>query len=206
MYLSRLTLNARHNRTKSELDRPYEMHRTLCNAWEDPKTARILWRPDRDTFGIVSVIVQSLTKPEWSSLDVPDEYLQAVDGPKTLILSALRENQRLRFRLRCRPCKRINTAGHPNFGKRKGLTAKKDILDWLRRKAAGNGFEVIDVAFDRIYWQDSKGGTDGKPLIGAVVFEGTLRVLDTEKFQLAIRTGVGPQKAFGFGLLSVAPA
>ncbi|MEW6230192.1 MAG: type I-E CRISPR-associated protein Cas6/Cse3/CasE, partial [Bacillota bacterium] len=40
----------------------------------------------------------------------------------------------------------------------------------------------------------------------AVEFEGHLTVLDPERFRETLRRGVGPGKAYGFGLLSIAPA
>ena len=36
VYLSRLILNANHARTKSEVDHPYELHRTICKGFDDP--------------------------------------------------------------------------------------------------------------------------------------------------------------------------
>jgi CRISPR system Cascade subunit CasE len=41
---------------------------------------------------------------------------------------------------------------------------------------------------------------------GDVLFEGRLRVLDPDAFRRALALGIGPGKAYGFGLLSVAPA
>ncbi len=204
MYLSRLILNARHNRTKSELVRPYELHRTICKAWEDPAAARILMRIDQDRPGIVTVIVQSLTEPDWSRFDVPEDYLRGIEGPKEVSFQGVKQGQRLRFRLRCRPTKRIGAKNHIHLGKRRGLTTKHEILEWLHRKAETNGFEVHEVAFDRLYWYDSKGGVQDEP-IGAIVFNGVLTVVDTDKLCEAVRNGIGTQKAFGFGLLSIAP-
>jgi CRISPR system Cascade subunit CasE len=37
-----------------------------------------------------------------------------------------------------------------------------------------------------------------------VDFEGILEVTDPEEFAAAVTAGIGPAKAFGFGLLSVA--
>lgn len=39
----------------------------------------------------------------------------------------------------------------------------------------------------------------------AVQFDGVLVVTDPDKLREAVRNGIGPQKAFGFGLLSLAP-
>lgn len=205
MYLSRLTLNARHNRTKSEIDRPYELHRTICKAWEDPEAARVLSRIDLDQPGVVNVIVQSLVEPDWSRLAAPRDYLLKVDGPKPFDLQGLREGQILRFRLRCRPTKRLSVPGRNQTGPRVALTERQEIFGWLHRKAQLCGFKVNEAAFDRVYWNDSKNGVSDKPL-GAVVFNGILSVTEPEVLREAVRNGIGTQKAFGFGLLSLASA
>jgi CRISPR system Cascade subunit CasE len=204
MYLSRLTLNARHNRAKSELERPYELHRTLCKAWDDHTPARVLFRPDEDKPGVFSVIVQSLTRPDWSRIEAPADYLLKIDGPKHIDLHGLKESQKLQFRLRCRPTKRIGKSGGEDAGKRRGLGTKEEILGWLERKAQAGGFSVAEAVFDRVYWYDSKNGVQEKPL-GAIVFNGVLTVADPEKLRLAVQNGIGTQKAYGFGLLSIAP-
>lgn len=41
---------------------------------------------------------------------------------------------------------------------------------------------------------------------GAVIFEGLLEITDADKFKQALANGIGSGKAYGFGLLSVAPA
>lgn len=43
-----------------------------------------------------------------------------------------------------------------------------------------------------------------KLAFGSVLFEGRLRVTDPDAFRRALSTGVGPGKAYGFGLLSIA--
>ncbi|MFZ4508742.1 MAG: type I-E CRISPR-associated protein Cas6/Cse3/CasE [Fimbriimonas sp.] len=204
VYLSRIVLNAKHPQARSEAEHPYELHRTICKAFAEPDEARILFRADGDRPGELNVIVQSLVAPDWSRLETHEGYVRQLDEPKLIELGALRVGLLLRFRLRCRPSKRIGETGHPDEGKRKSLKTKDEIFDWLRRKADENGFEVQDVAFDRIYWFESKGGKDEKPL-GAVQFNGILVVTDPEKLREAVRNGIGPQKAYGFGLLSLAP-
>ena len=46
----------------------------------------------------------------------------------------------------------------------------------------------------------------GRLTFGAVLFEGRLRVTEADRFREALATGIGPAKAYGFGLLSIAPA
>lgn len=203
MFLSRLILNANHPRAKSEREHPYELHRTICHAFENPEDARILFRADTDRAGEVHVIVQSLAKPDWSRLKEDSRYLKQTDEPKLVELSGLRVGMPLRFRLRCRPSKRVGEPGSSDEGKRKSLKDKDEIFAWLERKAEASGFQVNDAAFDRVYWYESKQGKDDKPL-GAVQFDGVLVVSDPDRLREAVRNGIGPQKAYGFGLLSLA--
>jgi CRISPR system Cascade subunit CasE len=204
LFLSRLILNANHSQAKSEIGHPYELHRTICKAFENPDEARILFRADTDQPGEVHVVVQSLAKPDWSRLDAKDGYVKSKDEPKLVELAGLKAGMQLRFRLRCRPSKRIGDKASKNKGKRRTLTGKDEIIAWLHRKAEENGFEVIDAGFDRLYWHESRGGKQEKPL-GAVQFDGVLEVTDPDKLREAVRNGLGSQKAYGFGLLSIAP-
>ena len=204
LYLSRLTFNAHHNRAQSEFKYPYEFHRAISKAWENPAAARILFRQEQVNAATITVIVQSQTSPDWPRLETPREYLQEIVGPKLIELQGIKEGQQLQFRLRCRPCKRIGKRDEKDVGKRKGLNSKEEIIEWIHRKAQLGGFEIHEVAFDRVYWCDSKGGLKDKPVLGAVVFDGVLIVADSHKMREVIRNGIGTQKAFGFGLLSVA--
>jgi CRISPR system Cascade subunit CasE len=40
---------------------------------------------------------------------------------------------------------------------------------------------------------------------GSVLFEGVLQVTDPDGFRETLATGIGSGKAYGFGLLSIAP-
>lgn len=204
LYLSRLILNANHPQAKSEVTHPYELHRTICRAFESPEEARILFRADTDRPGQVHVIVQSIEPPDWKRLEIKEGYVKGMDDPKPVELAGLRQGMALRFRLRCRPSKRIGDKASGDKGKRRNITGKDEVFAWLSRKAEDNGFDVKDAAFDRVYWYESKDGKDAKPL-GAVQFDGVLVVTEPDKLRAAVRNGIGTQKAYGFGLLSLAP-
>lgn len=56
-------------------------------------------------------------------------------------------------------------------------------------------------------WRTDRNTGDRQRLtFGGVVFEGVLEVTDAEAFRRTLREGIGSGKAYGFGLLSVAPA
>ena len=137
----------------------------------------------------------------------------------------------LTFRLQANPTKRIGkNYQHPDETKREEFTRKfrdeknrrrvslnkdEDRIKWLERKGEEIGFRLADVSVAPIPNVASvqQGMLKGwhpdsdKPMtFGSVVFEGVLQVTDVEKFQGALKTGIGTGKAYGFGLLSVAPA
>lgn len=144
MFLSRLTLNPRDPQARFDLARPYEMHRTLWRGFPGGEPRRILFRVDADRRGGPPVVlVQSDRQPDWAAL--PAGYTARVPEAKAFD-PVLRAGQRLRFRLRANPTKRV-AAGNPRLGavaagKRVALCSEGDQLRWLLRKAGKGGFRV----------------------------------------------------------------
>ena len=229
LYLSRLTLDPRHAQARSELDRPYEMHRTLARGFADLPEARVLFRAERDRPGEATVLVQSRTAPDWEAARESLPYVRAIDA-RPLTLSGVEAGARLRFRLLCRPTKRlpgrgaVDAAGRPKDGPRVVLKTPEELFGWLRRQGERGGFSVEEAEFERAYWLDSRAevrgqaqgvdrkGTPGmarrrdecEPMLGAVRFDGVLTVADADALRETVAGGIGTQKAFGFGLLSLA--
>ena len=80
------------------------------------------------------------------------------------------------------------------------------LLRWLKRKGEAHGFtfdpdRTLTIPRSRQYF--AKAGKLG--LHTGVEFNGYLRVIDTDKFREAFSHGIGSGKAFGFGLLVLAP-
>lgn len=118
-------------------------------------------------------------------------------------------------------------------GKRVELRGEEDQLNWLTRKGTEAGFRLVAVrarpglndeaGASRRLPQEAgdvrvgmgnvvhgalrEGDTGQRKLtFGATTFDGRLVVTDAERFRRALEVGIGSGKAFGFGLLSVAPA
>ena len=231
MFLSKLQLNSRNPFTRRDLAAPYEMHRTLLNGGFDtvPKDelGRVLFRVDTDRFGgNPLVLVQSEREPKWENL--PDNYLgrPAEAKPLDLVVS---KHQKLRFRLRANPTKRVaaknERLGGVMAGKRVGLVTESEQIAWLLRKAEGGGFRVpggwvdakhpetelpiklpnfrVDAISEGRARNDKAGHHDG--VFAAVRFDGVLEVTDPDKFKETVFAGVGSAKGYGFGLLSIGP-
>ena len=208
MYLSRLILDPRSRQVQTEIARPYEMHRTIMNAFADEldkDQERVLFRLDaHPQTGLLALLVQSYTQPNWAWLHNTQTHGYLLAGPRDN--PAVKEfdphchrGQALVFRLFANPTKR---SGHgDDKGKRVGLYSNEEQISWLHRKATQNGFVLVSaMPSGQQRLDDSRRQLK---LLG-VRFDGILQVVKPEQFRQALETGIGSGKAFGFGMLSIA--
>jgi CRISPR system Cascade subunit CasE len=217
MYLSRLLLNPESRQALRETADPYNLHKTLMHAFVDKRDqSGVLYRLEIDPrSGDIMLLVQSLVAPDWSYL-AEKEYLRPLDpfsgrdnpAVKAVTLS-LPAGQILRFRLAANPT--VKKVRYDDNGERKNsnrvpLVHEARQEEWLEKQANANGFHLLDLTINQPQKQSSWQKGNGRPLtIYTVQFDGRLQVTDPDKLLKAIRTGIGPAKAFGCGLLSLAP-
>jgi CRISPR system Cascade subunit CasE len=225
--LSRLRLNPRSREAARDLADCQELHRTISSAFPGSAGA-----PVRAQFGILyrveypsTILIQSYEQPDFARLAHgylmgPAESKDVADAWDRIGNEAV-----LRFRLRANPTRKIDSKsgldGIRRNGKRVELRTELEQLDWLRRKAAKGGFEIIAVRSAaqvpdvRVTGEGKIRGqrawTSGsrekhRLTFASVLFEGKLRVEDRDRFRATLEHGVGSAKAYGFGLLSIAPA
>ena len=172
--------------------------------------------------GTTVLLVQSGIAPKWDSLG--NGYAKKIES-KTLHerYSAIENGMQMIFRLHANPSKRV--ARSDSSADAKYLDKEKrrrvDIRDrqgriaWLERKGRECGFEILRLDVKEpvpLPGSAARGSVkfrrdrdSDQITIGSVLFEGILRVTDAESLRVALTFGVGPGKAYGFGLLSVAP-
>lgn len=234
LYLSRLRLRLLSREAQYDLANCASMHRRLLMAFPDQEEitrARehygVLYRiePARASVG---VLVQSRERPDWSRL--PKGYLlRPASEPKRVdsLYAHIAEGQELIFRLRANPTRSIserNTRETERWrGKRVELRREEDQMAWLQRKGEAGGFELLhtrrraeagapgqdaevpDVRTTGLAQRVVGRSGERRLTFGSVVFDGRLRVTNPATFRHALEHGIGSGKAFGFGLLSVAP-
>ncbi len=213
MYLSKLILNPKSNQVRKEIINPYEMHRTLLRAFPEKEAGgpgRVLFRVDvNHKTGIPVLLIQSDKEPDWSCINGKNtNYLLRTDdtNPITKNIHASFENINTRdlfhFRLQANPTKR-----RKDNGKRIGLYKEKEQYDWLVRKSDKAGFKILNISIIPQGIIESKKFKDDENAkrYFSVIFEGIIRVTDKQKFISTLKSGIGSAKAFGFGLLSIAP-
>ncbi|HRQ71637.1 MAG TPA: type I-E CRISPR-associated protein Cas6/Cse3/CasE [Phycisphaerales bacterium] len=135
---------------------------------------------------------------------------------------------RVRFRLRANPvCRRDGKRKRPQIapsefnagGQRRERAFIKAHEDWLIRRLGDAAEDVEcfirDPAVERIEtlvtgwawgWRTKHEPQPSQRMQWwAALFEGTFKVRDPASLKSLLESGIGPGKAFGFGLLSVAP-
>lgn len=224
MYLSRLDLNPRNRFVRKDMADCASMHITVMKAfpqsYEGPARERwqVLYRADiaRST-GRVTLLVQSGIQPRWEHL--PSGYAPTPTGDQPVkclddAYNSLERGLRLVFRLRANPTKRLPSPAESRIpGKRVELRTQEERVAWLERKADAGGFSLVQtraaphVANVRIGPGDQHVGrrADADLAFGAVLFDGELEIVDETIFRQTLSKGIGPGKAYGFGLLSIAP-
>lgn len=208
MFLSRLTLDARDRRARHILSDPYEQHRLVLLGFPADANqggCRVLFRLEPEASGpFRTLLVQSELEPDWEAR-AARQHASLAGAETKLLRLALRSGSRLRFRLRANPTKRDKTTS-----KRIGLVSEADQMSWLARKGSSAGF-AIDPERTLIVPEEGvhsrRHGESHECLIvcHGVRFEGVLEVTDPAALTETLRCGIGSGKAFGFGLLSLAP-
>lgn len=200
MYLSKIMISGAACRN------PYEIHRALWKLFPlAPDAGRdFLFRVERAGQQNAEVLMQSLREPIAATFR---EARLLASRPYPL---SLRAGQRLRFKLLANPVKTINDEG----GRVKAdgevkkcrvpLVRDEDLQAWLVRKLTGMAnVETVEVEKGMpLHFRKGREGRAGK--IQPVCFQGVLTISAQAELENLVKTGIGPGKAFGCGLLSLA--
>ena len=202
MYLSKIFLSWQKARN------PYEIHRELWQLFPNqPDNNRdFLFRVEKQQKGFgTEILMQSVQKP------IKTNSACRIAANREYDLS-LKGGQKLRFRLRANPIKTISDEKRRKNQKgevkkcRVPLVREEEQKVWLERKLA-NICSLESLIIHReipLYFRKHKEQRSGKIL--TVLFDGIVGVEYPTAFVDMIRMGVGPAKAFGCGLLSLARA
>lgn len=183
---------------------PYQLHRALWRLFPDSQSDErdFLFRVEdvqrgKGAFALLLSAKQPITAPV-------AEVIASKLMPQSIPVGA-----RLRFRLRANPIKtikddkRLDEKGAPK-SVRVPLINEQEQLLWLVRKLAGVAELETALVMPEPALYFHKQDMDGK--IQTVCFEGVLKVLDEEALITLLKQGIGPAKAMGCGLLSLAAA
>lgn len=202
MYLTQLCLNRMERSAMKALSDAYQLHQTVMKGFVPYKdVARVLFRVEPEMRnGSALVLVQSTLEPDWEMLKNDNRWVTAAKVKE--FVPKFRAGYSLRFRLRANP---IVT----REGKRYGLIRDVSLREWLSKKEQNLGarFKSMTV-IDEGYIMGNKQNKSSQHRLSLKIarFEGMLEVIDPVAFSETVEVGIGPAKAFGCGLLSLAKA
>lgn len=214
MFLSKVTISAAASRN------PYLWHKALWTLFPNrPEEARnFLFRVERRRPGGDSEI---LLQSGWSPVSASTAHVLISKE----VHYQLRDGLRLRFHLRANPVRTIlDEQGRRDRRERikrcrVPLIREQEQIDWLVRKLQpAAAIECVQVQPEKpLYFRKThkeasteahdnaeKRVTAGK--IQPVCFDGVLTVTDAAALTTLLEQGIGPAKAMGCGLLSLAAA
>jgi CRISPR system Cascade subunit CasE len=234
-YLSKIGLNPLRRGAQRLATSPHRLHAAVLGGLGvQPVAERVLWRLDEGTHRH-DVLVLTQSRPSWAHLVEEAGWPGADDGEALVrdlapVLDLAVAGREFAFRVKANPVSSTRRPAHPtaaqarslaDFERRRGVrvahrTASHQ-LGWLTTRASEEhhpwGFSLPEAAgaplarlVARGHEQFRKGGGGAVVTIDTATFEGVLVVRDPRRFREVLVGGLGSAKAYGCGLLTLAPA
>ena len=208
MYLSRIKLNTSLRKTMQAMAAPNLFHGAVESAESDERT-RKLWRLDT-LYGEQYLLILSENKIDLTSVAEQFGYggdyeCKSYDG----LLERITNGSKWQFRLTANPTIQLSgRSSEKGRGKVLAHITTEFQEEWLCRKAEKNGFSLTGgeylVTSSRWYMFKKNREEKSRVKLLAVTYEGLLTVTDADAFRKALVNGIGREKAYGMGLLTVA--
>lgn len=229
-YLSRVWINPLRSQARRLLADPQAMHAAVLGGIPtQPVDERVLWRLDEDEPRRPALLVVTESMPSWEHLVEQAGWPSASgDDPQALtrsygpVLDQLDDGQRYGFRLTANPVQNVRREGPDGSrlrSERVGHRTATHQLDWFLARCERWGFgvpssssstesmgeEVLDVRIRTRARRVFRRGKSGRVTLQVVCFEGSLEVTDATLLRAKLVEGIGPAKAYGCGLMTLAP-
>ena len=178
---------------------------------------RHLWRIDH-LAGKDYLLVVSEDKPDLVQLEAHGVLGSAKTKEYDAFLDKIQVGQIFRFRLTANPTYAVAQPGEKRSKIYPHITVDQQ-KKWLLDRSERLGFEFLEQETDiddgneqltleivERNWEVLRRKSGQRTIkLSSVSFEGFLKVTDLEKFKIALTEGIGREKAFGMGLLTVIP-
>ncbi|HOQ69470.1 MAG TPA: type I-E CRISPR-associated protein Cas6/Cse3/CasE [Anaerolineaceae bacterium] len=175
----------------------YRVHQRLRMAYRDEP--RLLFRIEEHD-GNFRILAQSTCQPDWQHAFVDFDVLAGIPAVKELRLENLMPRSYYHFRLVANPVVTRNR-------KRLGLFKEEAQFEWLKRQMERSGTIVMQAQARQLGLMRSAKNPakdENRQTHYAVEFNGVLQVLNVKLLSERMIEGIGPAKAYGFGLLTLA--
>lgn len=212
MTLTRIIVNRSHRQARSDLANRPGMHKTLMRLLAHPvgptprKNGGLLFRLEPGLDPVL--LVQTADIPDLTGL--PGGYGTTDIRDLTPMLTTLTPGLPVRYRITAAPTAYRPTGAPPDpaTGRRprgKITTLQdQDAQAWWQRKAANAGLHLTGPT--ETLRRPFPSPERPAPFYKLTQFDGTATITDPDLLATALWEGIGKGKAYGAGLLSLAPA
>lgn len=210
MYLTRMELDTRKRSTMIALNSPQKLHGAIESAFDSTERKRKLWRIDNlgeKTY----ILLLSEDKPDLSNAVRQFGISGAGSDFETRdyspLLERIQDGSVWHFKLTANPT--VSSSQKCKTGERGNVKAhisEQYQVKWLLDRAEKYGFALDENEFcvTGVKWYIFRKGTErNRVSILSVTYEGTLKVTDKEVFRNTLINGIGREKAYGLGMLTV---
>jgi CRISPR system Cascade subunit CasE len=219
MFLTRFRINPARRGARKLLGSPHAMHAAVRSGFPEPTdyeqgARRTLWRIDNPAPATVNLYIVSPGRPDLTHL-VEQAGWPTTDTWQTReyggVLDSLGNQQRWAFRLTANPVHNGRKTPESPSTQRFGHVREADQAQWLLSRAERYGFVVPaqpdgepNLRLHQRQTQTFKRG-NGRVTLVTATFDGLLEIVDAGRFRQALTGGIGHGKAYGCGLLTLAP-
>lgn len=199
MYLSKISLDMRAASVRQSLQDCGDMHRNIQKLFSASREAAgVLYRVYSDKTGCF-VYVQSEQSPVESEETLRNGMRITASRDICAFENSFHAGRQFCFNLLTMPCKKVSDGTSKN-SRRRILRMPEEHMEWLMKKGADNGFLILSAEeTDGEVLHSSKKSND--IYLHTTKFTGLLQITDSEKFTQAWQHGIGPEKAYGLGML-----
>ncbi len=198
MFLSKFIIHQENPSAKQAMRDVQDFHRNLMACFQSSRQeAGVLYRINL-SMKIPSVYVLSEVAPQ----NMRKEVMELLESRSIdSYIESLRVGNIFSFDICTIPCKKVFRQGKKNSA-RITLVQETERIEWLQRKAKDAGFRILTVQeMECIEVYGKKKSAGNEIFLKGYHYQGQLIVEEEQKFRRAYCSGIGPDKAYGYGML-----
>ncbi|MEU3558525.1 type I-E CRISPR-associated protein Cas6/Cse3/CasE [Kitasatospora sp. NPDC006786] len=212
LWLTRIAPDQRSREARRDGTNAVDLHHRLMALFPDravETAARqnlgVLFRTEPAADGGHQILLQSSVQPDLTRL--PPGYGRGATKSLAPLLAAMREGLAVRYRIAANPIRKPGRTTRELYNLSAVVPLRGAAADdWWTRQADGAGLQLTALRSEPL---DAARGTRRSDQHhikhDRVLFEGIARITDPELLRTRLTAGIGKGKAYGCGLLSLAP-
>ena len=200
MFLSKIGLSLSDPGIRSAMYDGQKMHRYVTGLFQTARKDNDILYCLREQGGTPDLYIYSAVPVDRKSLRSGMKF----EGEKDLTewLASFKVGETLGFQVRTAPFKKVAEEGQKN-SRRRSLHTQEERLEWLARKAEQGGFKILyteEIHDGKLHAFHAK-EKGGELTVDVYRYSGMLQVTDEAAFKNSVCSGIGPDKAYGLGML-----